>query len=167
MHVSDGGGHESTLGLLEVLADGGLRFGGFADNEDGKHPERWKKLTAKLDQLLFRWANGCLEENIIRAVPENNLADLLADPVDEKTGTRLRTLAMRLGEQNKELENIQKIAGQTLENSFWTLRWARFRRGRTASKQRNTGNTPRTGSRRHPADANCWKKCLALAHGRN
>jgi len=114
VHVSDGGGHESTLGLLEALADGGLRFGGFTDNEDGKHPERWKKVTAKLGQLLFRWNNGCLEENIIGAIPENNLAALPNDPEDEKTGARLRTLAMRLGEPNKELENIKKVAGANL-----------------------------------------------------
>src|SRR6266851_4626901 len=31
VHVSDGGGHQSTLDLLEALADGGLHFGGFAD----------------------------------------------------------------------------------------------------------------------------------------
>jgi len=114
VHVSNGGGHESTLGLLEALADGGLRFGGFTDNEDGKHPERWKKVTAKLGQLLFRWNNGCLEENIIGAIPENNLAALPNDPEDEKTGARLRTLAMRLGEPNKELENIKKVAGANL-----------------------------------------------------
>jgi putative ATP-dependent endonuclease of OLD family len=40
IHVTDGRGHESTLGLLEALAAGGLRFGGFADNEQGKHPTR-------------------------------------------------------------------------------------------------------------------------------
>ena len=39
VHVSDGGGHETTLGILEALAAGGLRFGGFADDE-GKHPTR-------------------------------------------------------------------------------------------------------------------------------
>src|SRR5271165_3600549 len=33
VHVTDGGGHESTLDLLEALATGGLRFGGFADEE--------------------------------------------------------------------------------------------------------------------------------------
>src|SRR5262245_60200407 len=33
VHASDGGGHENALGLLEALADGGLRFGGFADDE--------------------------------------------------------------------------------------------------------------------------------------
>ena len=36
VHVTDGGGHETTLALLEALADGGLLFAGFADDE-GKH----------------------------------------------------------------------------------------------------------------------------------
>jgi putative ATP-dependent endonuclease of OLD family len=111
VYVSDGAGHERTLGLLEALAEAGLHFAGFADNEQGKHPERWKRVEAKLDKLLFRWIAGCLEENIIRAVPENRLGDLLTDPEGEKTGTRLRTLAMRLGEENKDLENIKKLAG--------------------------------------------------------
>ncbi len=96
VHVSDGGGHESTLDLLEALAQGGVHFGGFADDEGGKHPERWRKVANKLDKLLFRWTSGCLEENIIRAVPDDMLETLLIDPEDEKTGTRLRTLADRL-----------------------------------------------------------------------
>ena len=47
VHVSDGGGHETALGVLEALAHGGLSFGGFADDE-GLHPDRWKKLAEKL-----------------------------------------------------------------------------------------------------------------------
>jgi hypothetical protein len=58
VHVSDGGGHETTLGVLEALAAGGLRFGGFAD-EENKHPERWKRLRENLGALLFRWPSRC------------------------------------------------------------------------------------------------------------
>ena len=61
IRVSDGGGHETTLDLLEALSDGGLIFGGFVD-EEGKHPERWKRLHEKLGTLLFRWKTGCVEE---------------------------------------------------------------------------------------------------------
>ena len=106
VHVSDGGGHESTLGLLEALAEGGLRFGGFADDEGGKHPERWKKVTEKLDKLLFRWTSGCLEENIINAVPDENLKTLVIVPDGNKTGMRLRTLADLLGSQEKEKDFV-------------------------------------------------------------
>ena len=106
VHVSDGGGHESTLGLLEALADGGLRFGGFADDEGGKHPERWKKVTEKLDKLLFRWTSGCLEENIINAAPDENLETFVMVSDGNKTGMRLRTLADLLGSQEKEKDFV-------------------------------------------------------------
>ena len=36
LHITDGRGHESCLGLLEALSEGGLHFGGFVDDE-GKH----------------------------------------------------------------------------------------------------------------------------------
>ncbi len=110
VHVSDGGGHEATLGLLEALAAGGLRFGGFAD-EEGKHPTRWEKVAKTLDQLLFRWTSGSIEENIIGIVPDDKLEALLTDPDDNKTGTRLRTLAERLDIQEKEFETIKAKAG--------------------------------------------------------
>ena len=115
LHVSDGGGHENTLGLLEALAEGGLRFGGFADDEGGKHPDRWKKVAEKLDKLLFRWTSGCLEKNIINAVPDENLETLVIDLDDDKTGMRLRTLADRLGSQEKDFETIKTKAGAGLK----------------------------------------------------
>ena len=115
VHTTDGEGHEATLGLLETLAHGGLRFGGFADNEGGKHPTRWKKLADKLDTLLFRWMEGCLEENIIAALPADTLEALLIDPADKKTGMRLRTLADRLGSQDKDFETIKTKSGASLK----------------------------------------------------
>lgn len=115
VHVSDGGGHEATLGLLEALAEGGLRFGGFADDEGGKHPDRWKKLGVKLGQLLFRWPSLCIEENVIGAVPDNKLEALLTDPRGEKTGMRLRTLADRLEITEKDFASIKSKAGNGLK----------------------------------------------------
>ena len=113
VHVSDGGGHEATLGLLEALAAGGLCFGGFADDE-GKHPTRWEKVASSLDKLLFRWVSGNIEENIIGAVPDDKLEALVIDPSGEKTGMRLRTLADRLGIQEKDFEVIKTKAGSGL-----------------------------------------------------
>lgn len=113
LHVSDGIGHENTLGLLEALADGGLRFGGFADDE-GKHPDRWKKLGEKLGKLLFRWPSNCIEENLIAAVPEEKLEALVIDPSDEKTGMRLRTLAVRLEIEDKSFAALKAKAGGRL-----------------------------------------------------
>ena len=111
VHISDGGGHESTLDLLEALAEGRMRFSGFVDEEDGKHPDRWKKVEKKLGKLLFRWGSGCLEQNVISAVPGSDLEALLDDPADEKTGRRLRTLADRLDCQEKDFETIKVKAG--------------------------------------------------------
>lgn len=96
VHMSDGVGHDNTLDVLQALTEGGLRFGGFADDE-GKFPDRWKKLESALGNLLFRWKSGCIEENVIQAVPDAKLQALLTDPTGEDTGSRLRTLADRLG----------------------------------------------------------------------
>lgn len=111
VHVTDGGGHEATLRLLEALAAGGLRFGGFADEEDGQHPTRWQNVAQKLDTLLFRWQSSCIEKNIIDLLPDDKMEALLTDPEDEKTGMRLRTLAERLGIQEKDFATIKATAG--------------------------------------------------------
>lgn len=112
--VSDGVGHETTLDLLEGLAEGGLRFGGFADDE-GKYPERWKKLSEKLGALLFRWSAGCLEENVIGAVPDEKLEALMIDPHGDKTGMRRATLAFRLGIEAKTFAEVRAKAGGGLK----------------------------------------------------
>jgi hypothetical protein len=57
--VTDGGGHDSTIDLLEALASGGMKFGGVVDNEN-RFPDRWKKVQEKLSDLLLRWKDGCL-----------------------------------------------------------------------------------------------------------
>jgi putative ATP-dependent endonuclease of OLD family len=106
IHVSDAGGHENTLDLLEALAKGGLRFGGFADDET-KHPTRWAALATGLDKLLFRWQAGTIERNIIGAVPDDKLEALLTDPENDKTGARLRTLADRLDLAEKHFGSIK------------------------------------------------------------
>lgn len=113
IHITDGGGHDTTIELLEALAQGGLRFGGFADDER-RHPDRWAKLTKQLGPLLFRWKAGDLETNVIGAVADENLEQLLIDPADEKTGSRLRTLALRLDIQEKDFATLKAKAGTNL-----------------------------------------------------
>lgn len=115
VHVADGRGHEATLGLLEALGEGGLLFAGFADDEGGKHPSAWGRLKSRLGDLLFRWSSGCLEENVIGAIPEDKLAALIDDPTDEKTGMRLRTLQERLGTSGKDLAALRAVAGAGLK----------------------------------------------------
>jgi putative ATP-dependent endonuclease of OLD family len=114
VHVTDGGGHETTLNLLEALAKGGLLFGGFAD-EEGKYPTRWQNAKEVLGELLFRWRSGCTERNVIDVVSEVKLEALIIDPKDEKTGMRLRTLAERLNIQEKDFKSIKAKAGLTLK----------------------------------------------------
>ncbi len=103
-------GTRPTLGILEALAAGGLRFGGFADDED-KHPTRWASLHTKLGALLFRWPSLCIEENILDVVPDDKLEAFITDPVGEKTGVRLRILADRLGITDKDFAALKAKAG--------------------------------------------------------
>ena len=110
VHVADGCGHESALSLLEQLSVAGLRFGGFADNE-GKYPERWKKVANSLQELLFRWEFGSTEKNVLSLVPEDRLEELVADPANLKTGSRLRSIADRLGTGEKEFRILRDIGG--------------------------------------------------------
>ena len=114
VYLTDGGGHDAALGLLEALAGGGLRFGGFAD-EEGQHPTRWQNLARKLGTLLFRWKSGCVEQNVIGIVPDEKLEALLTDPEGKKTGMRLRTLAERLGILEKDFATIKAKAGAGLK----------------------------------------------------
>ncbi len=114
VHISDGGGHDPALTLVESLAKGGLKFGVFADNEENKYPERWKKVGEKLGPLLFRWPAGCLEENVINAIANDKLEALLTDPTGDKTGRRLRTLADRLGIPEKDFQSVKTKAGADL-----------------------------------------------------
>ncbi len=115
IHVSDGGGHEATLDLLEALADGGVAFGGFADDE-GLHPSRWQSLLTTQGAKLFRWTTGCLEENIIGAVPDRSLEAFTADPENDKTGMRQRSLARRLGIDDKSFPALRGAAGAGLRD---------------------------------------------------
>ena len=115
VRVYDGQGNGATLDLLETLASSGLLFAGLADDE-GTAPERWKKLKDKLKGRLHQWPKGCTEDHVIGAVPEENLLALLRDAEGELDGYRLRTLAERLGLQDKSVETINaalKASGKT------------------------------------------------------
>ncbi|WP_263588680.1 ATP-dependent nuclease [Sphingopyxis sp. GC21] len=107
--VTDGGGNDSTLTLLESLSKSGLKFSGFADDE-GRDPQRWAALKASLNDLLLRWPAGCLEENVIAHVADGDLEAFIADTEGE-SGARLRTLADRLGINDKSFAAILAAAG--------------------------------------------------------
>lgn len=106
VRVCDGQGNGATLDLLETLVSSGLLFAGLVDDE-GTAPQRWTKLKEKLKERLYQWPNGCTEDNVIGAMPEQNLLELLKDGGGELDGYRLRTLADRLGLQEKTPEVIE------------------------------------------------------------
>jgi putative ATP-dependent endonuclease of OLD family len=107
--ITECDGHDTAINLLEALAEGGLQFGGFVDNE-GRHPQRWSDLKKKLGPFLFQWTTGCLEENVIGHVPDDKLEALIKDPSGDHTGDRLRTLAERLGIADKSFAAIKAKA---------------------------------------------------------
>ncbi len=119
IHITDAGGHSAALGLLEALAGARLRFGGFAD-EEGKHPTRWQNVQTSLGTLLFRWTSGCTETNIFAVVADDKVESFLADPENEKRGMRLRTLARRLGIEDKAFPTIKAHAGSGLRDLILT-----------------------------------------------
>lgn len=107
--ITDGGGIDPTLTLLEGMTGSGLRFGGFADG-GGPDPNRWATVQTALGKLLFRWPTGCMEENIIKLVPEARLEEFIKDP-EGVAGVRLRTLADRLGLADKDFTVIAAKTG--------------------------------------------------------
>jgi len=134
IHIADGTGHDTTIAVLEALAQGGMRFGGFADDE-GRHPDRWAALKQQLGDLLFRWKTGDIESNVMGTVPNAGLRALLTDPADRKTGWRLRTLADRLDLEDKEFEAVSAKAGAGLRQLMIDAARGTVPAGRDAQKK--------------------------------
>lgn len=112
VRVCDGQGNSATLELLETLSTSGLLFAGLADNE-GTDSGRWQALKEKLGDRLHQWQYGCTEEHVIAEIADDKLCDLLKDAEGVDDGDRLRTIAVRLGIQDKQLPSIeQALAGQ-------------------------------------------------------
>lgn len=106
LRVCHGQGNEATLNLLEALAGAGLRFGGFADNEQ-KFPGRWSALKTTMGKILFQWTTGSTDQNVIAHIPEDRLTDLLTGVDPDLSARRRFTLADRLGISDKSLDAIQ------------------------------------------------------------
>ncbi|WP_245512041.1 MULTISPECIES: hypothetical protein [unclassified Mesorhizobium] len=103
--VSDGGSNTETLTVLRGLAGSGLKIGGFAGNE-GTDNGNWQAVKERLGDLLMRWPDGCLETNLIPHLADEQLANFIRDP-DGDDGERLRTMADRLGIEDKSLAAIK------------------------------------------------------------
>ena len=106
--VCDGQGNDQTLQVLEGMLSSGLTIAGFADDE-GRNPARWAAVKTRLGGLLLRWPSGCLEENVITLVEEQQLEAFIKPP-DGASGNRLRTLADRLATADKEFETLRTTA---------------------------------------------------------
>lgn len=112
IHVTDGGGNDDVRALLSALRKAGFAFGGFADNE-GDHADAWQSLRED-NPLVFQWRTGCLEENVVSSVPRERLADIVEDPEGQLTGMRLRSLADRVGAEERTFEVICEKAGERI-----------------------------------------------------
>ncbi|NLH79601.1 MAG: AAA family ATPase [Phyllobacteriaceae bacterium] len=102
--VSDGGSNSEALTVLRGLAMSGLKVAGFVDNE-GTQQGLWQRAKDQLGDLLMRWADGCLETNIIPHLQDHQLEAFIAEP-DGDSGERLRTLADRLNLEDKSFAAI-------------------------------------------------------------
>lgn len=101
VQVTDAGGNESALDLVEDLQKAGIQVAAFVDDE-GKFSGRWDKAGLYSKSLIFRWAGGCLEENIIRNLSASALEDLARHEDPHRTGDRLRSLQERCGAESKD-----------------------------------------------------------------
>lgn len=104
-----GQGDDQMLPVLETLTNSGIQFAGFADN-DGKSAGRWTALQQQMQDRLFRWEVGCIESNIIAVLPEDYLVNLFKDRDGDWNGIRLRTVATRLGIDDKSFDAIDATA---------------------------------------------------------
>lgn len=108
--LSDGCGNDEALKILESLSSSALHFAAFVDNEgERRDPERWQKVQERLGNLLFRWPTGCLESNVIPLLTDDQIEAFITPP-DGEAGRRLRTLADRLGIEDKAFESIRASA---------------------------------------------------------
>jgi putative ATP-dependent endonuclease of OLD family len=115
IRVCLGQGDSQLLDLLQSLENSGIQFAGFVDN-DGEKVNSWKSLKENMGDRLFQWDEGCIESNVIRLLPDDYLEALLKDGEEDWDGYRLRTIATRLGVQDKSIESIQSaLAEQQLE----------------------------------------------------
>lgn len=109
VRVCLGQGDSQLLELLEELEASGITFCGFADNDSGK-AQRWTDLKAQMGGRLFQWPSGCIETNIIPLLPLHQLEKLFQDQDGDWDGHRLRTVAVRLGSDEKDFEKLLEAA---------------------------------------------------------
>lgn len=117
IRVCNGQGNDHTGKLLKALDEAGLKFAGLADNE-GVKVGNWAALKEKMGDLLLQWEEGCTEEAVISAIPENQIPALIGTEGEYLTGTRLQHLKVRSGAEERTLDSINAAldgSGKTLK----------------------------------------------------
>ncbi len=122
IRITNGGGNQFCRGLLEEFQKAKFAAAAFVDNE-GDAQQAWKTLRVGLEGLFFQWEKGCTEQNVMAAVPDERLEDLLVDPEGYDTKNRLNTLVERLKAKRADLvfskhdfETVAAAAGGELRS---------------------------------------------------
>ena len=117
IRVCNGQGNDHTRKLLKALEEAGLKFAGLADNENVK-VDSWAALKEKMGDLLLRWEEGCTEEAVITAIPDDQIPALIGAVGEDQTGTRLQHLKVRSNAEERTLDSISAAlegTGKTLK----------------------------------------------------
>ena len=112
IRVCNGQGNDHTRKLLKALVEARLKFAGLADNE-GVKTDSWAELKEKMGDLLLQWEEGCTEEAVISAIPEDKIPALIGAVGEDQTGTRLQHLKVRCGAEERTLDSINVALGGT------------------------------------------------------
>lgn len=112
IRVCNGQGNDHTRKLLKALVEARLKFAGLADNE-GVKTDSWAELKEKMGDLLLQWEEGCTEEAVISAIPEDQIPALIGAVGEDQTGTRLQHLKVRCGAEERTLDSIRAALGGT------------------------------------------------------
>jgi putative ATP-dependent endonuclease of the OLD family len=145
----------------------GCTSGGFAD-DDGINPSRWASVAAAHGPLVFRWKVGCIEENVIKVVPEDKLEEFLKCPTDERTGERLRTLADRLGIEDKDFPTLKTNAGANLKQlMIEAAKGIVPAHIQDKDEKKQYRSHSQKWFKNEDEAANCWRRSSALGCGRH
>lgn len=71
-----------------------------------------------MGDLLLQWEEGCTEEAVISAIPDDQIPALIGAEGEDKTGTRLQHLKVRSGAEERTLDSIYAAldgTGKTLK----------------------------------------------------
>lgn len=117
IRVCNGQGNDHTGRLLQALDQAGLTFAGLADNE-GVKVGVWAALKGRMGDLLLQWEEGCTEEAVISAIPDDQIPALIGLEGEDLTGIRLQHLKVRTGAEERTLDSINAA----LVNSDKTLK---------------------------------------------